>query len=134
MSDTGQIAILSIGVVEDILSSKAWDAAIMRAMQRVKQLRVDYSSPFNVNVVFHVPAKDFIPEFEGLRSGKFSRKHRALMVQVAIPEGEPKGDPDEEVRRLLHEAIDLAEDFARMEAVIGENERLDELRAIVSAL
>lgn len=45
-----------------------------------------------------------------------------------------QGRPRREARRLLHEAIDLAEDFARMEAVIGKTGRLDELRAIVSAL
>ncbi len=104
-------------------------------MTRVREAVGGYVSPvFNLNVVFHIPGQVLIPEFEGLRSGRFSRKQRALMVQVAIPEGEPKGDPDEEVRRLLNEAIDLAEDFARMEAVIGESDRLDDLRAIVAAI
>lgn len=133
--DDDVIEVLAIGAIGGVLSNKAWDAAIMRAMRRVAELRDDYASPLNVNVVFHVPSgRDFTPEFEGLRSGRFSRKLRTLMVQVAVPEGEPKGDPDEEVRRLLLEAIDLAEDFARMEAVIGPSERLDELRSIVAAI
>lgn len=126
---------LSMGMVCDVLSSKLWVGAIRRVMRRVRELCGGHTSPmFNVNVVFHVPAKDFTPDFEGLRSGRFSRKNRELMVQVAIPEGDPKGDPDEEVRRLLLEAIDLAEDFARLEAVIGPSERLDELRSIVAAI
>ena len=128
------IQVLSIGIVCDALSNKRWIAAMKKASQRIQELRAGRLSEFNVNVVFQVPAEDFTLEFEGLRSGRFSRKQRALMVQVAIPEGEPEGDPDEEVRRLLLEAIDLAEDFARMEAVIGESERLDELRAIVAAI
>ncbi len=133
--DEGPLA-LSIGAIWGVLSDKAWKGAISRATTRVKEVRGDYASPtFNVNVVFHVPAgKDFTPEFEGLRSGRFTRSTRELMVQVAIPEGEPKGDPDEEVRRLISEAIDLAEEFARMEAVIGETERLDDLRAILAAI
>lgn len=137
MSDGDEpIQALSIGSITGVLSNKIWRTAIKRAMQRVSDLSEEYTSPiFNVNVVFHVPAgRDFTPEFEGLRSGRFSRKQRTLMVQVAIPEGDPKGDPDEEVRRLLLQAVDLAEDFARMEAVIGEHERLDELRAIVAAI
>ncbi|HVF75524.1 MAG TPA: hypothetical protein VM938_10790 [Acidimicrobiales bacterium] len=126
---------LSIGAVSGVVSNKAWTTAIDNAMRRVAEVRDSYSSPFNVNVVFHVPAgRDFTPEFEGIRSGRFSRKERTLMVQVAIPEGAPEGEPDQEVRRLLLGAIDLAEDFARMEALISEGDRLDGLRAIVAAI
>jgi hypothetical protein len=129
------LSALSIGiVVGGAWANKPWVAATKRAMRRVAELRDGFASPFNVNVVFHIPGEVMVPEFEGLRSGRFSRKERTLMVQVAVPEGEPAGDPDEEVRQMLLDAIDLAEDYARLEAVIGPDERLDALRAIVAKI
>lgn len=38
-----------------------------------------------VNVVFHVPGVHVEPDFTGIRSGRFSRKDRIVMMQVAVP-------------------------------------------------
>ena len=126
------IPILSIGAVAGGASaSRAWETAIKRAAQRVVQLREGWSSPLAVNVVYQIPGEVMTPDFEGVRSGQFSRKDRRLLVQIALPP-EPVHDADHEVLERLSEAIDLAEDFARMEAMIEGN--LNELRAIVSAI
>lgn len=100
----------------------------MALMRRVKELRSDVSSPLAVNVVFQIPGSNLSPEFEGLRSGLFSRKEQKLMVQVALPPLAP-ASADEEVRSFLRAAVLLAEDFAQQEALIeGE---LEELRGLV---
>jgi hypothetical protein len=46
----------------------------------------DNSLPFSLNVVFHVPGSIAGgPDYVGVRTGKFSRKEKMLMVQVAVP-------------------------------------------------
>ncbi|HXK59521.1 MAG TPA: hypothetical protein PLP42_06445 [Acidobacteriota bacterium] len=37
-----------------------------------------------VNVVFHLPGSLLKPDYVGLRSGTFSKKRRAIMVQAAV--------------------------------------------------
>lgn len=126
------IPILSIGAVAGGASaSRAWENAIKRAAQRVIRLREGRSSPLAVNVVYQIPGEVMTPDFEGVRTGQFSRKDRRLLVQVALPH-EPAHDADQEVVDRLSEAIELAEEFARMEAMIEGN--LVDLRAIVSAI
>jgi hypothetical protein len=125
------VPILSIGAVAGGAStSRAWEAAIKRVAQRVIELRESRSSPLAVNVVYQIPGEVLTPEFEGVRTGRFSRRERLLLVQVALPP-EPR-DADAEVRQLLSEAIEVAEDFARKKAMIEGS--LSELRAIVSAI
>jgi hypothetical protein len=51
------------------------------------------------------------------------------MVQVALPDA-PAGDPRCEIRDLLSQAIDAAEEFARRRGI----DSLPGLRALVSAL
>jgi hypothetical protein len=48
-----------------------------------------------VNVIFQVPGHILKPDFEGVRTGYSSKKHRALIVQVALPEEPPTLDADE---------------------------------------
>lgn len=99
--------------------------------RRVMELRSEVSSPLAVNVVFQLPGQFLAPEFVGVRSGTFSRKERRLMVQVALPP-EPSSTPDTDVRAFLRDAVELAEDFARQEAMIEG--QLVELRDLVDRL
>ncbi len=108
-----------------------WRDAVMALMRLVRDLREGVESPLAVNVVFHIPGNYFTSEFEGLRTGRFSRKERHLMIQVALPP-EPSESADREVRCFLQAAVLMAEDFAQQEALVeGE---LGELRQLVERL
>jgi len=46
----------------------------------------DDSPPFSLNVVFHVPGSIVGgPDYVSVRTAKFSRKQKMLMIQVAVP-------------------------------------------------
>ncbi|MBI3822233.1 MAG: hypothetical protein HY289_06080 [Planctomycetes bacterium] len=45
----------------------------------------DISSAGGLDIVYHVPGGILQPEFEGLRTAKFSKKDRMLMVQISVP-------------------------------------------------
>ena len=63
----------------------------------------DDSLPFSLNVVFHVPGSIVGgPEYVGVRTGKFSRKERMLMVQVAVPK---EIIQSEDVRAFLFNSV-----------------------------
>ena len=119
---------LSIGAVGGGPGTdRRWVAAVMALMRSVADLRASVDSPLAVNVVFHIPGPNLIPDFDGIRSGLFSRKDRKLMMQVALKPEAPAAT-DQVVRSLLKEAVLLAEDFAQQEAMIeGELTGLREL-------
>lgn len=121
--------VLSVGAIGGGPGTdRRWVAAVMALMRAVKEARLLVESPLAVNVVFQIPGPNLTPEFEGLRTGLFSRKESELMVQVALP-SEPRESADAEVRCLLRAAVLLAEEFAQQEALVdGE---LDELRQLV---
>ena len=39
-----------------------------------------------LNIVFYTPGSLFQPDWEGVRTGRFSRKQKLLMIQAAVPE------------------------------------------------
>lgn len=121
---------LSIGIVRGGPGpGQAWAPALQRAMRSVKAARDDVATVLSVNVVFHIQGEIVPNEFEGLRTGIFSRKTGDLMIQVALGEDVPD-DPLAAVEAYLHEAIDLALQFARDEAFeVGD---LSELHDIVN--
>jgi hypothetical protein len=94
-------------------------------------VRKGIESPLAVNVVYQIPGQFLDPDFEGVRTGRFSRKEARLLVQVALPR-EPSSDTSAEVRRLLRDAIAAAEDFAQQEGMIGG--QLSGLRELVDRI
>ncbi|MGZ3439260.1 MAG: tyrosine-type recombinase/integrase [Polyangia bacterium] len=60
--------------------------AILLAELQTTTAGVFERSEGELNVVFHLPGRLTRPSFPGLRTAKFSRKHKTLMVQVAVPE------------------------------------------------
>lgn len=88
------------------------------------------SSPLNVNVVYQVPGHLLRPEFEGVRTGSYSKKRNLLMVQVALPD-EPPDDAVADVKRRLAHAVEEAELWARNRRLASE---LPELRHLVDEL
>lgn len=112
-------------------TSRAWSDAVRELGRRVIDLRDGVESPLAVNVVYQIPGQFLEPEFEGVRTGRFSRKEARLLVQVALPRA-PTLDAAAEVRVLLHGAIIVAEEFAQMEGLIEG--RLASLRDLAETL
>jgi hypothetical protein len=124
---------LSIGVVfggsQDV--DEAWRPETQRLMKAVMEAREGLVSPLGVNVVFHVEGRLLPPvEFEGVRTGRYSRKLTLLMVQAAVPP-EPQDDRRGVLMSLLREAVDEAELFARRRKIA---DALPVVRGIVDAL
>lgn len=79
--------VLSIGSVVggSTPTNRTWRDAIRDLTSRVIAARSDVEAPLNVNVVFQVPGDVIKPDFDGTRTGRFSKKDSLLMVQVALP-------------------------------------------------
>lgn len=62
-----------------------------------------------LNVVFHIPGRHSKPDYQGIRTGRFSKKEKGYMIQVAVPESlVTSGDPDRFIFDALREAIAIA--------------------------
>jgi len=66
--------------------------AIRLLMKKTRDLE-DEGAYGSLNIVFHVPGSILQPEFEVLRTGRFSRKEKMLMIQIAVP-AEQRSSPD----------------------------------------
>jgi hypothetical protein len=121
---------LSLGsVVEPSMDNKPWREAIRALSVGVADARQAKQVPLNLNVVFHVPGRQFKPEFSGVRTGRYSAKDRLLMVQVAVPETVPE-DPNVYVRDAVDLAIDEATRWAARKKIEIDS---DTLRMILDA-
>lgn len=130
---TEKFEALSIGAVfggpsED---DQRWWPDIQWLMNAVIARRQGARSPLAVNVVYHVDG-EFLPpvDFEGVRTGRLSRKRMVLMVQAAVPMG-PVDDRRDTLLRLLAEAVLEAERLAKRRKIA---DGLPEIRAIVDAV
>lgn len=125
---------LSIGAVlgDGDRKSMQWHKSIAAIMTEVRSRRAGVSSPLNVNVVYHVDGRMAPNEFAGVRTGRFSRKSSALIVQAAVTD--TSLEPEEQrpmLMELLNLAIDEAEEFARKKKIASS---LDEIRGILDQL
>lgn len=132
MTTAEQPAPLSVGAVlgDYNAENNAWKSAINELGRQVMELREGMSSPLNVNIVFHVQGRLAPNEFSGVRTGRFSKKNSHLMVQAAVPSSAAE-DRTATLLRLLADAIDEAEAFARKKKIASE---LTEIRTIQSRL
>jgi hypothetical protein len=136
--DNDQPRTLSIGsVVDPGPHNRRWREAVRRLSIAVDDAQADdpsvSASSLNLNVVFHIPGRILKPEFEGVRTGSYSKIDNELMVQIALAEREP-ADPDAHVRAALLSAVDAAERWAQRRDVLGDTRahrailgRLDEV-------
>lgn len=106
-------AALSIGSIVggSTPTNKSWENAIETLMKSIKHERINVDVPLKLNVVFHVPGNILKPEFEGVRTGRFSKSMAMLMVQVAVPEEVPP-DPLAHLKDAVGAAIDEAARWA----------------------
>ncbi|MEV0794772.1 hypothetical protein [Kribbella sp. NPDC050459] len=123
---------LSIGAAlgDSDRENRAWGDAAMALARRVEVARTGVPSPLNVNVVFRVDGRLVPLDFTGVRTRRFSARTSDLLVQAAVPIG-PAADRDAVLLRLLDEAIEAAEAFARKKKIA---ENLAEIRGIVASL
>lgn len=124
--------VLSIGSVVggSTSTNRRWREAIGELTHAVADARADIASPLNVNVVFQVPGNVVQPDFEGARTGRYSKADRLLLVQVALPDEVPD-DPDGYLREALTDAIGEAEEWARRRSIAPDLGALRELAARV---
>ena len=66
-----------------------------------------------INIVYHVPGTLLKPDYVGVRTGKFSRKERCLMVQVAVEEEFAALDDAKKIRQYIFETADEALGIAK---------------------
>jgi hypothetical protein len=123
---------LSLGVVSGGLGETHdfWMPHLRRLMKQVMEAR-SALGPLSVNVVFHLEGPLLGPvEFEGVRTGRLSRKHMMLMVQAAVPPL-PVSDPRTVLVGLLEDAVDAAEELVKRRSIAVA---LPEVRAVLAAL
>jgi hypothetical protein len=121
---------LSIGSIlggRSIWTSE-WSDAIRALTIKIANARKGVVSPLNVNVVFHVPGNLIKPDFEGVRTGSFSKNASLLMVQVALPEA-PPADIDADLKARVIEALNEAERWAQEKQIASD---LSQLRQLVN--
>lgn len=64
-----------------------------------------------VEIEFHVTGDLLAPDYEGMRTGRWSNKDNVQVVQIAVPTALEKGEEDEvvtELLRMIPEAVELA--------------------------
>jgi hypothetical protein len=124
------VEVLSVGSVVggSTSTNRLWRDAIGELTRAVAEARADVASPLNVNVVFQVPGNVVRPDFEGVRTGRFSKADRLLLVQVALPDEVPD-EPGGYLRGALSIAIAEAEEWARRRSVAPDLKPLRELAA-----
>ena len=124
---------LSLGVVSGGLGETHdfWMPHLRRLMKQVMEARSALVGPLSVNVVYHLEGPLLGPvEFEGVRTGRLSRKHMILMVQAAVPPL-PVSDPRAVLVGLLVDAVDAAEGLVKRRSIAFA---LPEVRAVLAAL
>ena len=63
----------------------------------------------SVDLVFHVPGSITKPDYEGIRTGRFSRKDEMIQIQVSVPEEVVNSeDPAPFIFASMREAVEMA--------------------------
>lgn len=63
-------------------------SAFDRALALVTRLRGPADEPgrdASLDMVFHVPGSQLSPDYDGVRTGRLSKRQRMLQVQIAVP-------------------------------------------------
>jgi hypothetical protein len=110
--------------------TERWDNPLRRLHVAITATANHASSPLKVQIHFQVSGRVWQPDFEGVRTGGYSRKENCLAVQVALSE-EPPPNADAVLFGYLETSVDLAEEwFVRRK--LGTD--LRELRGIINAI
>jgi hypothetical protein len=119
-------AMISFGAVYG--GPEIYESPIADTIRRLKKARVPREEgPFgSLVIVFHVPGSIIQPEYEGVRTARFSRKQRTLTLQIAVP-AEQTYTPDLDfLLNAIRKAIGMARPrFERAGVRYPEREYLD---------
>ncbi|MGV8857604.1 hypothetical protein [Rhodoglobus sp.] len=134
MNDDQSTPAFSLGVIVGGTSadSRAWGDAVMELARTVIEERAQVESALRVNLVFQVPGEVLPVDFSGVRTGRYSRNERLLLIQAAVPQSPVPLDPKEVLLPLIADSIELAEKFAQRKGII--NGRLESLRSLAMRL
>lgn len=126
------VKVISLGSVIGgrTLANRGWSEAIRELTRRIAAHRDGVESAVNVNVEFHVPGNLLRPEFEGIRTGAFSKSDSLIKVQVALPE-QPPADPMAYLVNLVWEALGVVDQWASRRNLGVDTASLRELLAAV---
>lgn len=116
------------------LEGSAINETLRRAVKALRELRgqlVLGKTPL-VNVVFVVPGSLGETDFSGLRFGDFSKKDKAVVVQVAVPPAEISNtNVGPFIIKSLHAANEMAAKFFQEK---GETFALNDAEKMVSEI
>jgi hypothetical protein len=111
MTEPKEKSIISVGLIVGGPEFTPWREQWVWLSDRFELLSAGVESPLKVNVSLHVPGSVLSPDYEGVRTGSFSKKQNLLRVQIALPLLAPE-DPRKFLQDRMFEAIDAAEALA----------------------
>lgn len=112
-------------------ATQVWRSAVMTLAREVNAATAELPhSDFPVNVVFQIPGERLAIDFEGVRTGQYTRKE-GLLVQAAVPR-EPTAVPVHTLRQLCVDAITVSLDYHDGNRVAGETAPLVRLRELLA--
>lgn len=88
-----------------------------------EQCGVSESTTPALDVVFHVPGSMLPINFEGLRTAKFSKNQKMLMIQVAVPKNIQGSDLESFILASLRRAAELAQPVFQKAKIVFDAER-----------
>jgi hypothetical protein len=105
--------VLSFGTVVGGATEKnrPWREAVRDLSGRVSSIAKGMDAPLKLNVVFHIPGNLLKPDYDGMRTGRYSKSEAALMIQIALPEEVPQ-DPAGYIKEATSAAIEEATRWA----------------------
>jgi len=131
MTDDDRRALMIGAVLGDSHEeSMLWSKAIGALSQTVQALSAELSSRVKVVVMYHVGGRLAPNEFEGVRTGRFTKAKSLLVVQAAVSGG-PAEDHRAVLVSLLSDAVSEAERYVVKE---GLADGLPEIRDLVQRL
>ena len=109
--------------------------AIQETSRNSDRLRDGAGEDVAIDLVFHVPGSMIKPPYQGLRTGKLSRKEKILMVQVAVAEDDVFTDePFSVIFDAMRQAVELAAPvFSTSGIVFSSQEHLELIESLRDA-
>lgn len=106
---------ISIGAVVGGPECDFFRSHLSRLSRYCSDNRTLGSDSGEVNVVYHLPGSIIKPDYTGLRTAKFSKKEKTLMVQVGVEEEWIASTDADAVLRYIYETVDEALGMAKGE-------------------
>ncbi|MGV8885297.1 MAG: hypothetical protein ACOH1T_06865 [Microbacteriaceae bacterium] len=133
MTPVSKPGVLSIGILIGgrTQQNKPWVEGVTAVSNFITDNADHYSSAFSVNVHFHIPGDMIVPDFEGVKVGRFIRSENGLIVKAALPPI-PPDDVRSEVVGYLRKAIAVAAEWSRKKKHDETFERFQDLVTAIS--